>query len=286
MAKILITGVAGFVGSHLADYLIEQNHTVVGLDNFLTGDITNVNPKVEFHEIDIIDAVKLATLMMRVKPDWVFHEAAIARTQWAVDDPRLCNDTNITGTLNMLVAARDAGVKRFIFASSCILYAPNTPYYVSKLAGEEYCKVFAKIYNLPTVCLRYSNAYGSIRQSEKGPSINAIASLRKSKRETGRIWITGDGEQTRDWSHVIDIARANLLAAKSDYVGVLDICTGKSVSMNEVASYFNCGIDYIPERIGDIKHLSASQDPEPAKKAIGYEYKIEFNKDSLKPYLE
>src|SRR3990167_3695158 len=93
MAKILITGVAGFVGSHLADYLIEQNHTVVGLDNFLTGDITNVNPKVEFHEIDIIDAVKLATLMMRVKPDWVFHEAAIARAQWGVDDPLLCNDT-------------------------------------------------------------------------------------------------------------------------------------------------------------------------------------------------
>lgn len=284
--KCLITGVAGFVGSHLADYLIEQGHEVVGLDNLLTGDQANVNPQVTFRLADIRNLPHIRAIFKKQKPDWVFHEAANARTQLSVDEPRINNDINITGTLNVLLAAKAAKVKKVMFASSCILNAPNTPYYVSKMAGEEYMKVFQKIYSLPTICLRYSNVYGSIRQSEKGASINALASLRKSKRETGRIWITGDGTQVRDWTHVRDIARANLLAAESNATGVYDICTKVEVSMNEIAKYFNCPIDYIEGRPGDVHSLSATQDPEPAQWDFGYKYVIPLNEESLRCYLD
>ncbi|HEX8965412.1 MAG TPA: NAD-dependent epimerase/dehydratase family protein [Patescibacteria group bacterium] len=282
--KTLITGVAGFVGSHLADYLIEQGYEVVGIDNFMTGDKSNINPQVKFYEEDICNLSKIKNIMEDEKPDWVFHEAANARTQVSVDEPMLNHEINITGTLNVLLASRDSGVRKVMFASSCILYSPNTPYYVSKLAGEEYMNVFRKIYNLPTVNLRYSNVYGSLRQSEKGNSINALASLHKSKRDTGRIWITGDGTQERDWSHVKDICRANLMAAESEFTGTVDICTGIHVSMNEIAKHFDCPIDYVEGRPGDQQHLGF-QDPQPAFQAFGYKYEIPLTRDSLEPYL-
>lgn len=283
--KAVCTGSAGFIYSHLADYLIKQGHEVVGIDNFMTGGMENVHPKQKFYEADVRDLDEMQKIFKEEKPDVVFHGAANCRTMVSVDDPLLNHDINITGTLNTLLAARDNGAKKFILASSCIIYAPNTPYYVSKFAGEEYCRVFDKIYGLPTVSLRYSNVYGSLRQSEKGAHINAIASLRKTKRDTGRIWITGDGEQTRDWSHVTDICRANLMAAESDATGVFDLCTGTQISMNTIGDYFNCPVDHIADRPGDAKHLSKNQDPEPAKKAFGYEYKIPLNLKSMEVYL-
>lgn len=282
--KVLITGLAGFIGSHLADYLIYKGHEVVGLDDLSTGDIDNVNPKVRFYKADIRDLDSMNEIFKKEKPDWVFHEAANCRTMVSVEDPRYNNDVNITGTLNVMLVARDSGVKKLIQASSCIVYAMNTPYAVGKMTAELYGEVFTKIYNLPVVSLRYSNVYGSLRQSEKGSHINAIASLRKTKRETGRIWITGDGEQTRDWSHVSDIARANLLAIESKATGIFDICTGKQTSMNDVAKYFNCPIDHIAERPGDAKKLG-DQDPEPAFKAFGYKCEIPFDYESMKVYL-
>lgn len=283
--KCLITGCAGFIGSHLADNLVAQGHEVVGIDNFSTGSRVNINPNVKFYEADITDVDTLDKIFMEEKPQWVFHEAANARTQVSVDDPRFDMENNILGTLNMLLAARKHKVKRFVYASSCIVYAPNTPYYVSKQAGEEYTKVFAKVYGMSTVALRYSNVYGSLRQSEKGSHINALASLRKSKRETGRIWITGDGTQTRQWSHVEDVCRANMLAANSDATGMYDICTGVNTSMNEVAKYFKCPVDYVPLPPGDARHLSEHQDPEPALADFGYKASIPFNLDSIKVYL-
>lgn len=283
--KVLISGVAGFVGSHLADYLIEQGYEVVGVDNFLTGSPENINSKVIFYKADIRDFDGIHAIFNLEKPEWVFHEAANPRTFLSIEDPLLDEGINITGTLNMLIASRDAKVKKFMFASSCIINSPNTPYYVSKLAGEEYCKIFNKLYDLPTICLRYSNVYGSLRQSEKGSWINAIASLHKSKRDTGRIWISGDGEQARDWTHVKDVARANLLAAKSNATGVFDICTGIETSMNKVAKYFNCPVDYIPDLKGDAKHLSKSQNWVPAWNTFDYKFEIPFNEESLKPYL-
>lgn len=283
--KCLITGVAGFIGSHLADYLIEQGHEVCGVDNFFTGDISNVNERVKFYKVDITNREALELVFEIEKPDWVFHEAANPRTFLSVDDPFLNHDINITGTLNVLLASKEADVKKVIFASSCILYSPNTPYYVSKLSGEEYMRVFHTLYGLKTISLRYSNVYGSLRQSEKGSSINAMASLHKSKRDTGRIWITGDGTQTRDWTHVTDIARANLLAAQSNETGVFDICTGIQTSMNLIANYFGCPIDYVPDQVGDAKHLSTSQDPKPAFEKLGYKYEIPLDFNSIRVYL-
>jgi UDP-glucose 4-epimerase len=282
--KAFVTGVAGFVGSHLADYLLEKGYEVSGLDDLSTGDMSNVNPKVKFYKADIRNLETLKTIFDIEKPDYVFHEAANCRTMVSVDDPRYNNDVNITGTLNVMLAARDSGVKKLVQASSCIIYAMNTPYAVGKMAAELYGNVFTKIYNLPVVSLRYSNVYGSIRQSEKGSYANAIASLRKTKRETGRIWITGDGEQTRDWSHVLDVTRANVLAAENDATGVFDICTGIQTSMNEVAKYFDCPIDHVEDRPGDAKKLG-DQDPFPALEAFGYKYEIPFNYESMKAYL-
>jgi len=282
--KAFVTGIAGFVGSHLADYLLEKGYEVVGLDDLSTGDEINVNSKAKFYKADIRDLDEIKRIFQIEKPDYVFHEAANCRTMVSVDDPRYNNDVNITGTLNVMLAARDSGVKKLVQASSCIVYAMNTPYAVGKMTAELYGEVFTKIYNLPVVSLRYSNVYGSIRQSEKGSYANAIASLRKTKRETGRIWITGDGEQTRDWSHVMDIARANFLAAESDATGVFDVCTGVQTSMNKVAEYFACPIDHIADRPGDAKKLG-DQDPEPALKAFGYRSEIPFGYQSMKVYL-
>lgn len=283
--KALVSGAAGFVGSHLCDYLLEKGYDVVGIDDLSTGDLINLDPRVKFYKADIRDLDKLQEIFQTEKPDYVYHQAANCRTMVSVEDPRYNNDVNITGTLNVMLAARDAGVKKLVQASSCIVYAMNTPYAVGKLTAELYGEVFSKIYNLPVVSLRYSNVYGSLRQSEKGSHINAIASLRKTKRETGRIWITGSGNQVRDWSHVLDVARANLLAAESDFVGIVDIATGEETSMNEVAGYFNCPIDHIESRVGDQFRLGP-QDPEAAFTSFGYKAEIPLNEESMKPYLE
>lgn len=282
--KVVITGVAGFIGSHLADFLIGQGYIVYGIDNLLTGDKSNINPKVKFSEVDIKDFKKLLAYFNEIgKIDYVFHLAAIARTSWTVDDPILANDTNINGTLNVLEAAKKFKVKKVIFASSNIVYAANTPYKVSKLTGELYMKVYNELYDLPTISLRFSNVYGSLRQSEKGPSINCIASLRKSKRKSGFVWITGDGTQSRDFTHVLDIAEACLKAAKSKIKGEeIDICTGKNTTMNEIAKYFNCPIKYVEERVGDIKHIY--QDPKKAQKLLGFKAKRKL-KDNIGVYL-
>jgi UDP-glucose 4-epimerase len=283
MKKAFITGVAGFIGSHLADYLIDQRWQVWGVDNFLTGDKKNINKKVKFKEIDIRNKDRLTAFTNKAKPDYLFHFAAIARTPWTIDDPLLCHETNITGTLNSLLAAKEAQVKKVIFASSNIVYAEYTPYYVSKITGELYMRSFDKIYRLPTISLRFSNAYGSLRQSEKGPAINCIASLRHSKHKNGYVWITGDGKQSRDFTHVLDIAEASLLAAESKVHGKeIDICTGKNTAMNHIAQYFNCKIEYVDERLGDVKHIV--QDPRLAERLLGFKYKREL-KDHIHVYL-
>lgn len=283
MKRAFITGVAGFIGSHLADYLIENGWQVSGVDNFLTGDPKNVDPGIRFEKVDIRKKESLNAVIKKTKPDYIFHLAAIARTLWTIEDPMLCHETNITGTLNVLMAAKSAKVKKVIFASSNIVYAEYTPYLVSKITGELYMRTFDKIYGIPTLSLRFSNAYGSLRQSEKGPAINCIASLRQSKRENGYIWITGDGEQSRDFTHVLDIAEACKLAAKSEVHGKeIDICTGRNFTMNQIAGYFRCKIKYVADRPGDIKHIV--QNPKPARKLLGFTAKRKLE-DHIQVYL-
>jgi UDP-glucose 4-epimerase len=280
----MITGVAGFIGSHLADHLIDRGHAICGVDNFLTGSASHVHPKVKFTKLDIRRKEKVIEEFRRIgKIDYVFHMAAIARTPWTIEDPVLANDVNVIGTLNVLLASRSIGVKKVVFASSNIVYAADTPYKVTKLAAEGYMRVFDTLFNVPTLSLRFSNVYGSVRQSEKGSAINCIANMRKSKRENGYVWVTGDGKQSRDFTHVEDVVDACIKGAQAKVHGrEIDICTGQNVSIWEIAQYFNCPIRHIEERVGDIRHIY--QNPEPAYKLLKFRAKRKL-KDSMQVYL-
>lgn len=276
--KYLVTGGKGFIGSHLVDYLVDNNHKIKVLDNGLSGD--NENPKAEYIKVDIRRFGEIEKYFAGV--DAVFHFAAIARTPWCIDDPILCYETNVLGSTNVLEAARKNGVKRVVLSSSNIVYAAETPYKQSKLAMEAIAAVYASLYGLSNVCLRYSNVYGK-RQREDGPSPNVFAAFRKSFRENGHVKITGDGEQSRDFTHVSDIARANFLASQSDYSGNIDLCTGRNVSMNYVVKeLFKAPVEYIEERKGDIKHII--QNPERAEKILGWKAQVKLE-DGIKDVL-
>lgn len=268
--KALVTGSAGFIGSAIARALVERGDEVIGIDNLSYGD--RMVDGISFHELDIRDYDRIKTLFKDVHT--VFHTAAVARTMDTVEDPRTANDVNITGTLNVLEAARANNVKRLVHSSSCILYIPNTPYYVGKLAGEEYVKIYPALYGLSTIALRYANVYGK-SQSEKGTYPNVLAAFKRSKAESEKLYITGDGTQTRDFTHVSDVVRANLLAAKCNATGPFDICTGKQISLNEIASYYDCEVVYTLGRPGDAKELML--DPIPAEKEFGFMYSVELS---------
>lgn len=267
--KYLVTGGLGFIGSHLVDRLVMDGHKVLVIDNLLSGNKKYLNPAAEYFELDIRNLKEIEHLFTGC--DGVFHLAAIARTPWCIEDPVLCYETNVMGTLHILEAARKAGIKRVVMTSSNVVYAFFTPYRTSKETLEALGKTYTDMYGLSVVCLRNSNVYGT-RQSEKGPSPNVFSALRKSKKETGRVYITGDGEQTRDFTHVSDIVDGHVKAMNSSVTGVIDLCTGVNHSLNKVAKYFECPIEYGPERPGDVKHIY--QDPIPAFELLGWKAKM------------
>jgi UDP-glucose 4-epimerase len=269
--KYIVTGGAGFIGSHLVDTLIGLGHTVVVVDNLLCGFEKNLNPAAVFHNCDIR---KLDTIVEHFKDvDGVFHLAAIARTPWCVDDPILAYETNVMGTLNVLEASRIHKVKRVVMTSSNVVYAFWTPYRSSKESLEQLGRVYTDMYGLSIVCLRNSNVYGT-RQSELGPSPNVFSALRKSKKANGYVMISGDGSQSRDFTHVSDIVSGHIAAMNKTVTGVFDLCTGVNHTLNEVASYFDCEIRYGPDRPGDVKHIV--QDPLPAFEQLGWKAKIDL----------
>lgn len=266
----IVTGGCGFIGSHMVDKLVELNYNVIVLDNNLSGNNYNENRNVVYENIDIRDNNKLDELIRNYEHiDGIFHFAAIARTPWCIDDPILCYSTNVMGTLNILEISRKYNISRVVLSSSNVVYAFKTPYRSSKETLESLAEVYDKMYGMSVISLRYSNVYGP-RQSEDGPSPNVFASLRKSKRELGKLIITGDGEQTRNYTHVSDIVLGNLLAMFNDYCGVLDLCTGVSISLNQVSKYFNCPVEYIDERPGDVKHII--QNPNEAFRVLSWKF--------------
>ena len=265
--KCAVVGGLGFIGSHIVDRLIEEGAEVLVLDNCLTGN--NFNPNATFVKTDITDFDQLLYGLRDI--DYVFHTAAIARTPWCIDDPILCYKTNVMGTLNVLEASRKNAVGRVVLSSSNVVYAFDTPYRTSKESVERLGDTYVRMYKQSVISLRYSNVYGK-RQREDGPSPNVFAALRKSKRENGHLIITGDGEQSRDYTHVSDIVEGNLLAALSDYCGTVDLCTGVNTSLNQVAKYFDCPVKYIEERPGDVKHIV--QDSKPAKEILDFQYTV------------
>ena len=278
----LITGAMGFIGSHLADYLREQGHTnLVSIDNLCSGKLEN-NPDILNFNADLANFDKVLEIFEQVKPDYVFHLGAVSQTPWAVQKPLEANATNVTGSLNVLEAYRRTNVKKVVLASSNIVYASSTLYRSTKLAMELHAEVYSTLYNLPTVCLRFSTVAGSKRQHEN----NVLAALAKSKRETGRITITGDGSQTRNFTYVMDVCEALWLASQSDVRGTeLDIMHTKTSELNEIAKMYDCPIDYIEDRKGDIKHLKMGIGPEKAKELIGFEAKTDLT-EYIKVYTE
>lgn len=261
--KALVTGGRGFIGSHLVDALVERDDDVTVLDNGSGGD--NHNDGATYFPGDPITSAGFTEF------DVVFHTAAISRTPHAIADPVLCWETNLMLSVRLLEACRRAEVPRVVLSSSNIVYAGITPYRASKLAMEEAATVYNDLYGLSAICLRYSNAYGP-RQREDGIGPNVFPALRKSLQEKGYIEVTGDGEQRRQFTHVRDIVRANLLAAESEVSGNYDITTGVSHSLNQIAELIRAEVKYLPPREGDVDDIY--QDPELARKVLGFQAEI------------
>ncbi len=249
--KYIVTGGAGFIGSHITDKLVERGDEVHVVDNFLTGKRENVNPKATLHEIDIRDFEKLPDIFRGAAG--IFHVAAQPRMQYSIKEPRLTNDINITGTLNVLLAARDAGVRRVVYSASSSAYGranpvpftedmpadPIIPYAIQKRVGEQYCIMASRFYGLETVSLRYFNVYGPRQTTDTdGPYATVIGIFLGQRSKNQPMTIVPDGRQRRDFTHVSDIAMANLQAMQSPNVGageIINIGTGKNYSVLEVA---------------------------------------------------
>lgn len=251
--KVLVTGGLGFIGSHLVRRLQSDGHMVRVLDDGSHAVLPLKHPR---SSEDVSDSNVVFRAVTGLQPDLIFHLAAVSRTVPAIENPCRCHQVNATGTLAVLRSAiLSCPQARIVIASSNVTLGEWTPYKVSKLAAEGYAQTYSQLYGMSVIALRFSNVYGPrMRWDDEA----CFASLRRSKHEKGYIEITGDGEQRRDWTHVSDIVRACIIAGESKYCGVLDICTGREVSMNEVAKLFDCQVRHREPRKGDSFTLSQS----------------------------
>lgn len=297
MAQYLVTGAAGFIGSNICEELLRRGEQVRALDNLATGRKSNIESfidRIEFIQGDINDTQMLAGAMGNV--DYVLHQAALPSVPRSVEDPLAAHEANATGTLKVLIAARDAGVKRVVFASSSSVYGesltlpkredmptqPLSPYAVNKLAGEEYCKVFARVYGLPAVALRYFNVFGP-RQDPKSQYAAAIPGIASAMLRGQAPTIYGDGLQTRDFTYVSNVVSANLLACRRDEaVGLaINVACGERISLLDLVAQLNMLLgthiepNFAPERAGDVKHSLA--DITLAGSKLGYRTQVDFN---------
>ena len=294
--KVVVTGGCGFIGSNIAEELIKKHHVVV-IDDLSTGRIENIQSlqdkeNFEFVRGNITDLGLLKQIFEDV--DCIFHQAAIPSVQRSVENPIDTNEANIKGTLNVLIAARDCGVKKVVYASSSSVYGdtpelpkkenmkpnPQSPYAVSKLTGEYYCKVFSDIYGIKTICLRYFNVYGP-KQNPASEYAAVIPRFINRVLNNQPPIIFGDGNQTRDFTFVKDIVKANILAMEKNVEGVFNIAYGQQISINELANKIMeiVGVKLNPvydkPRPGDIRNSLA--DISLAKQKLGYmpEYSLE-----------
>lgn len=276
----VVTGGAGFIGSHLAERLLKAGHRVRIVDNFATGkrdNLAQLRGEVEVHEVSITEADALPPIFAGA--DYVFHQAALASVPRSVADPLKTHHANATGTLNVLVAARDAGVKRVVYAASSSAYgevtaeqqsedmppAPLSPYGVSKLAGEYYCRAFTHVYGLETVCLRYFNVFGP-RQDETSQYAAVIPRFITAMLRGEPPTIYGDGTQSRDFTYIDNVVHGNLLALEAPEAAgeVMNLALGGSVSLLALVEKLNrlLETDFAPNhaapRSGDIRFSRAS----------------------------
>ena len=251
--KYLVTGGAGFIGSHIVDALLQDGHIVHVIDNFSTGKRENCNKNAHYHEYDLTDTKnikKFVEVMNNV--DTIFHTAALAHVQPSIEDPLRYELNNTIGTVNILQSAVAGNVKRFIYSASSSVYGnstmlplkesdepnPISPYAAQKYYGEIYCKMFSEIYNIETVSLRYFNVYGE-RQNLEGAYANVIGVFIQQCINNEPMTINGDGKQKRDFIYVGDVVKANILASQSKKIGngeIINIGSGISKSVNEIAA--------------------------------------------------
>jgi len=279
MEKAVVTGGAGFIGSHLVGALTQRGYRVIIIDDLSTGKKENIEQLlrgggVQFYKGSITDLPLLQRLFQGA--EYVFHQAALPSVPRSIENPYASHEINATGTLNVLLAARDSKVNKVIYASSSSAYgdtptlpkredmlpSPQSPYAVTKLTGEYYCQVFNRVYALPTACLRYFNVYGP-RQDPASQYAAAIPRFISRVAEGKPPVIYGDGMQTRDFTFVEDVVAANLLAAESKLTGVFNIGSGANISINELCQLIirlmekNIAPVYEESRPGDVMHSLA-----------------------------
>jgi UDP-glucose 4-epimerase len=298
MATYLITGIAGFIGSSLARAIVGQGDRLRGIDNLSTGkreNLSEILDRIDFRQADLLDLEAARDACRDV--DYVFHEAAIPSVPKSVLDPLGSNRANADATVNLLVAARDAKVKRVIYAASSSAYGdtptlpkhedmkpnPISPYAVAKLASEYYMTSFYRCYGLETVCLRYFNIFGP-RQDPTSPYSGVLAKFITQMLRHEAPTIHGDGEQSRDFTYIDNVVEANLLACRApstEAAGrVFNVATGQRVELNQVfrllksITAYAGEANYGPERAGDVKHSLA--DLSRAEKHLGYKPKVGF----------
>jgi len=296
MAVYVVTGGGGFIGSHIIENLVRQRNTVKVIDNFSTGKRENIDAfknDVEIIDADLAETKNLAQFLKGA--DYVIHQAAIPSVPKSILDPLKSHNANVNGTLNLLLACRDAGVKRFVYASSSSLYGdsptlpkhesmmpnPLSPYGAQKLFAEMYCQVFTKAYGLETVSLRYFNVFGP-RQDSTSQYSGVLALFIPAVLQGRRPTIYGDGLQSRDFTYVQNVVEANLLACKVPGVAgqVFNVACGDRITVNSMLHQINkiVGVDispiYAEPRSGDIKHSQA--DITRAREHLGYEPKVSF----------
>lgn len=266
--KVLVTGGAGFIGSHIVDHLISENYEVIVIDNESSdSSIFYWNNKSNNYKLDILDYDSTRKLYEGV--DVVFHLAAESRIQPCIENPLKALLVNVSGTSTVLQCAREAGVKRVIYSSTSAAYGLSdnypsvetmkpdclNPYSISKVAGEELCKMYSKLYNLETVIFRYFNVYGE-RQPTKGQYALVLGIFLRQYRSGEPLTIVGDGEQRRDFIHVSDVVKANILAAtthKLDFGGIYNVGSGKNYSVNEISSMISNKTINLEPRSGEVK---------------------------------
>ncbi len=261
--KVVVVGGAGFIGSHVADALVEKGYEVHSIDNLSGGKKENLNPRAVFHNADIRSIEQIKPIIKDAK--FVFHLAALPRVQYSIEHPAETNEVNVTGTVNVLIAAKESRVKRVVYSASSSAYgdqkvlplvetmtpSPKSPYGLQKYIGEMYCKVWSEVYGVETVSLRYFNVYGP-RMNPDGAYALAIGKFLKQKKEGKSLTIWGDGTQTRDFTHISDVVRANLLSAESKKMGkgeVINIGAGRNFSVNQLAKLIGGPVVHEPPRI-------------------------------------
>ena len=288
MANYLVTGGAGFIGSHLSEELVKRGHRVRVVDNFVTGYQRNIRDGVEFVQGDLADASIAETAVKGI--DYVLHEAAIPSVPRSVANPLESNRANIDSTLNLLIASRDSGVKRLVFAGSSSVYGdtevlpktetmptnPLSPYALQKLMGEMYGQMFTRLYGFEAVTTRYFNVFGP-RQDPGSPYSGVISLFIKALHEGTQPVIFGDGEQTRDFTYVTNVVDGVIRAAETPGVGgeVFNVATNGRISLNELLAtlkkIFGSNVEpiYKEVRAGDVRDSQA--DISKAQRLLGYQ---------------